>query len=213
MSTPAVFLFAGGFLSPTHGGRRSDYSISCGRVGGVSLKVAGNSEDGVIGHVRPSAVWMRRDAPGRCSAGSSAVHWPTACSPGTRCTRRSSRKAGPRSSPSAPWRRGMPFCKSHNFFIRYQKICPGISTPAEQILFPAAQDYLKGVMNGKTAIPTKTWKAEYAKLTAERKTLNHRYLALKEEVKEAEQIRKSVYSILRQEQREQQPRRAQDIGR
>ena len=33
------------------------------------------------------------------------------------------------------------------------------------------------------------------------------------EVKEAEQIRKSVYNILRQEQREQQPRRAQDMGR
>jgi hypothetical protein len=30
-----------------------------------------------------------------------------------------------------------------------------------------------------------------------------RYLALKGEVKEAEQIRKSVYNILRQEQREQ----------
>ena len=29
---------------------------------------------------------------------------------------------------------------------------------------------------------------------------------------EAEQIRKSVYNILRQEQREQQPRRAQDMG-
>ena len=66
----------------------------------------------------------------------------------------------------------------------------------------AARDYLKGVMNGKTTIPTKTWKAEYAKLTAERKTLNQRYLALKEEVKEAEQIRRSVYNILRQEQRE-----------
>ena len=39
------------------------------------------------------------------------------------------------------------------------------------------------------------------------------YLALKEEVKEAEQIRKSVYNILRQEQREQQPRRAQDMER
>ncbi len=33
------------------------------------------------------------------------------------------------------------------------------------------------------------------------------------EVKEAEQIRKSVYSILRQEQREQKPRRAQDTKR
>jgi hypothetical protein len=66
-------------------------------------------------------------------------------------------------------------------------------------------------MNGKTALPLKTWKEEYAKLTAERKTLNQRYLALKEEVKEAEKIRKSVYSILRQEQREQQPRRKQDM--
>ena len=44
-------------------------------------------------------------------------------------------------------------------------------------------DYLKGVMNGKTALPVKAWKAEYAKLTAERETLNRRYLALKDEVK------------------------------
>ena len=65
-------------------------------------------------------------------------------------------------------------------------------------------------MNGKTTILTKTWKTEYAKLIAERKALNQRYLALKEEVREAEKIRKSVYSILRQEQREQQPRK---IGR
>ena len=72
----------------------------------------------------------------------------------------------------------------------------------------AKKDYHKGVMNGKTTIPTKAWKEEYTKLTAERKTLNQRYLALKEEVKEAEKIRKSVYSILRQEQREQQSRRS-----
>ena len=69
------------------------------------------------------------------------------------------------------------------------------------------------VMIGKTALPVKAWKAEYAKLTAERETLNRRYLALKGEVKEAEQIRRSVYNILRQEQREQQPRRAQDMER
>ena len=42
----------------------------------------------------------------------------------------------------------------------------------------AAKDYLKGVMNGKTTIPTKTWKTEHDKLTAERKTLNERHLAL-----------------------------------
>lgn len=86
-------------------------------------------------------------------------------------------------------------------------------TEAEQILFTAAKDYLKGVMNGKTTIPTKAWKAEYATLTAERETLNQRYLVLKGEVKETEQIRKSVYSILRQEQREQAQRRTQDMER
>ncbi len=80
-------------------------------------------------------------------------------------------------------------------------------------MLTAAKDYLKGVMNGKTTIPTKTWKTEYAKLTAERKALNQQYVALKEEVKEAEKIRKSVYSILRQEQREQQPHRKQDMER
>ncbi len=42
-------------------------------------------------------------------------------------------------------------------------------------------------------------KIAHVKLTAKRKTLNQRYLALKEEVKEAEKIRKSVYSILQQE--------------
>ena len=86
-------------------------------------------------------------------------------------------------------------------------------TEAEQILFTAAKDYLKGVMNGKTTIPTKAWKAEYATLTAERETLNQRYLVLKGEVKETEQIRKSVYSILRQEKREQAQRRTQDMER
>ena len=50
-------------------------------------------------------------------------------------------------------------------------------------------------------------------MTAERKTLNRQYLELKEDVKEAEQIRKSVYSILRQAQREHVPRRAQDMER
>ena len=48
-------------------------------------------------------------------------------------------------------------------------------TEAEQILLTAAKDYLKGVMNGKTTIPTKAWKDEYAKLTAERKTLKQQY--------------------------------------
>ncbi len=82
---------------------------------------------------------------------------------------------------------------------------------AEQILFTAAHSYLKDIMNGKTTLSTKAWKTEYTKLTAEQKKLNQKYLVLKNEVKEVEQIRKSVDSILRQEQREQQPHRAQDM--
>lgn len=82
---------------------------------------------------------------------------------------------------------------------------------SEQALFTAAHSYLKGVMSGHSSLPVNAWKSEYAKLTAEHKTLNQRYLALKDEVKEAEQIRKSVYSILRQEQRERQPKRAQEV--
>lgn len=84
---------------------------------------------------------------------------------------------------------------------------------ADKILFTAAKSYLDGVMNGNKTLPTRTWREEYAKLTAEQKTLNQRYLALKDEVKEAEQIRKSVYNILRQEQREQQPRKVQEVDR
>jgi len=86
-------------------------------------------------------------------------------------------------------------------------------TKAEQTLFTAAKDYLKGVMNGKTTLPTEAWKAERMKLIAERKSLDYDYYKLKDEIKEAEQIRKSVYSIVRQEERERQLRRGQDIDR
>ena len=89
----------------------------------------------------------------------------------------------------------------------------GLSMMSYRLWFTTVKDYLKGVMNGKTTIPVKAWKTEYAKLTNQWKTLNQRYLELKEEVKEAEKIRTSVYSILRQEQREHAPQRAQDMER
>ena len=82
-------------------------------------------------------------------------------------------------------------------------------------MFDNAETYLKGVLqthfDPKKLPPVAKWKAEIVKLTAERSVLNQQYNTLKDEVEEAEQIRKSVYSIMRQEQREQQPRRAQDI--
>ena len=112
-----------------------------------------------------------------------------------------------------PIERRMDTLKQHieqaDIYLKYKGKKP--LTDTEETTFKAAYHYLKGVMNGKTTLPTKAWKAEYAKLTAERKTLNQRYLALKAEVKEAEQIRRSVYSIMRQEQREQQSRRSQGM--
>jgi len=85
-------------------------------------------------------------------------------------------------------------------------------TDSEEILYTAAKNYLKGVINGKTTLTTKAWKTKYAKLTANRNRLNQEYILLKDEVKEAEQIRKSIYSILRQEQREQRLRRPAACG-
>lgn len=79
--------------------------------------------------------------------------------------------------------------------------------------FEAAERYLNDVMNGRTGIPLKAWKAEQEKLTAERKKLSRRYSTLKDEVKEAEQIRKGIYSILREENRKEQPAHKQDLER
>ena len=84
-------------------------------------------------------------------------------------------------------------------------------TEAEEILFTAAGNYLKGVMNGKTTLPTRAWKAERVKLIADRNRLNQEYVSLKNEVKEVEVIKRNVYDIMRQEQREQQSSRAQDM--
>ena len=84
-------------------------------------------------------------------------------------------------------------------------------------MFEKAEQYLKGVLqkhfDPKKLPPISEWQVERDKLTAERGKLNQRYHALKDEIAEAEQIRKSVYSIVRQEERERQPRRAQDMER
>lgn len=62
-------------------------------------------------------------------------------------------------------------------------------------------------MNGRTSIPLKAWKAERDKLNGEKKQLTQQYYELKEEVKEVEQIRRNVYSILKEEGREQPTRK------
>ncbi len=82
----------------------------------------------------------------------------------------------------------------------------------EFLLFEAAERYLHGVMNGKTTLPMKAWKAERAKLTAEQKVLDQQYAVLKEEVHEVEQIRRSVHSIMREETSKPQPKRKKDLN-
>ena len=67
--------------------------------------------------------------------------------------------------------------------------------------------------NDKAGIPLKAWKAERVKLTADRGMLNKDYILLKDEAKEAKQIRSGVKDIMERETGERQPRRAQEIER
>jgi len=45
----------------------------------------------------------------------------------------------------------------------------------EITLYEAAENYLKGAVNGKIGIPLKSWKAEKTKLTTERSNINQEY--------------------------------------
>lgn len=77
--------------------------------------------------------------------------------------------------------------------------------------YEAAERYLNAVLNGKTSVPIKAWKTERDKLNAEKQQLSRRYYTLKDEVKEVEQIRRNVYSILREENGREQPTRKHDL--
>ena len=79
--------------------------------------------------------------------------------------------------------------------------------------YEAAERYLNAVMNGKTSIPLKSWKAERDKLNGEKRELTRQYYALKDEVKEVEQIRRNVYRILREENGIEQPIREYEFDR
>ena len=82
---------------------------------------------------------------------------------------------------------------------------------SEDILFAAAKKYITDHLNGHGKIPYNTWKSERTKLAAERNRLNGEYVSLKDEVKEVEQIRKSVDTIMREENRRTRPKRAHDM--
>jgi len=82
---------------------------------------------------------------------------------------------------------------------------------SDQILFDAAKRYLQGVMNGRTRIPVKAWKRELADLLDQKKLLYYKYTQRKDEVKNVEQIRRSVDSIIREEERDRARRRGQNV--
>jgi len=75
-------------------------------------------------------------------------------------------------------------------------------------LFESADRYLKGVMNGRTSLPIKAWKAERAKLTTTKNRLSQDYALLKDEIGEVEQIRRSVYAVMREQPQRAEPSRA-----
>jgi hypothetical protein len=66
---------------------------------------------------------------------------------------------------------------------------------ADITLHEAASRYLKGHLNGRTEIPLKKWKAERGRLTAEKSVLLREYMALKEEVRDVETIRKYAEEV------------------
>lgn len=80
----------------------------------------------------------------------------------------------------------------------------------EITLYEAAKRYLESVLNGHTYLPIKKWKAEHATVTIEQKRLNSEYVALKDEVREVEQIRRGVYDIMREEMKIAQPIKSRD---
>ena len=75
----------------------------------------------------------------------------------------------------------------------------------EITLYETANRYLRQHLNGRNEIPLKSLKEELEKLTAEKNSLYREYYSLKEQPHEVENIRKSVYDILRGEAREQRP--------
>ena len=80
------------------------------------------------------------------------------------------------------------------------------------ILFETADRYLKEHLNGKTKTPPlKKWKAEREELTAKKELYYREYYSLKNEVKEVEQIKRSITDIVQQQEQENRRTRKHDI--
>lgn len=75
----------------------------------------------------------------------------------------------------------------------------------ELSLYENAKSYIDEVLNGRTKIPTTSWKKERENLIAERKYLNQEYQHLKNEINEVERIRRGVYDIVQVEKFREKP--------
>jgi len=84
-------------------------------------------------------------------------------------------------------------------------------------LCESAERYLRDVLQGrfdpKKLPPITKWKEEREKLITDKQSLTRDYHALKNEVSEAEKIRRNGYDIVSVERRREQPRRARDMER
>jgi hypothetical protein len=124
-------------------------------------------------------------------------------------------------------RQGENYKKYKGIYERYNSIEPSLTDKifkrdpkadfyrehdTQIILFESADKYLKEHLNGKVKTPPlKKWKAEREEKTADKERLYKGYYALKEEVKEVEQIKKSVYEILRREEPQKQHRKSHNM--
>jgi predicted nucleic acid-binding Zn-ribbon protein len=83
---------------------------------------------------------------------------------------------------------------------------------AEIAMFDKAEEYLRGVLQGrydpKKSPPVAMWQNERAAKTAEKKALYTEYYALKDETQKVEQIRRSVADILHSESPERTSRKS-----
>jgi len=61
-----------------------------------------------------------------------------------------------------------------------------------------AFDYFAGVVNGRTKIPIKAWRAEMKALGAERVVLGEKFYGLKDEIKVVENLRRSAEKLVRE---------------
>lgn len=66
---------------------------------------------------------------------------------------------------------------------------------AEIILYESASRYMKEILNGRTRIPLKAWRAERVKLNDERTALTVKHQSLKDEIREVETIRRYAESV------------------